>query len=168
MLADRRHLDVAREVSAALERAGIEAAVIGGVAVFLHGHRRTTAAVDVFVPPPAEKAAQALREAGFTFGASERAFLRHGVPVYLVFVEQIGFTPSPAEEIEGVRLAGLRDLVNMKLKTGSTDPLRAQDLADVIGLLRVRGLTAAFAANIDRALRATFRKLVRTLQERSG
>jgi hypothetical protein len=47
--------------------------------------------------------------------------------------------------------------------------LRAQDLADVIGLLRHHRLTSGFAQHLDKALRPAFRKLVRMIQqERSG
>jgi hypothetical protein len=57
----------------------------------------------------------------------------------------------------------------MKLRSGSTNLLRAQDLADVIGLIRHHRLTNGFARQLDKALRPIFRKLVRLIQrEGSG
>jgi hypothetical protein len=65
-----------------------------------------------------------------------------------------------------VRPAGL---IGIKLRSGATNLLRAQDLADVIGLIRHHRLTAEFARHLDKSLRPTFRKLVRTIhRQRSG
>ena len=43
--------------------------------------------------------------------------------------------------------------------------LRAQDLADVIGLIRHNRLTSEFAKHLDKSLRPTFRKLVKAIQQ---
>jgi len=53
----------------------------------------------------------------------------------------------------------------MKLSLGTRDPLRAIDLADVIGLIRCRRLTPAFAAKIPAALRPDFRKLAKAISK---
>ena len=58
---------------------------------------------------------------------------------------------------------GLEDLINMKLDSGRRDPLRAQDLADVIGLIRHHGLGADFARRLDKSLRPEFRKLAKAV-----
>jgi hypothetical protein len=55
----------------------------------------------------------------------------------------------------------------MKLRSGTANLLRAQDLADVIGLIRCRKLTGEFARHLGRSLRPTFRKLARAI-EREG
>ena len=57
-------LDVARQVSDVLRAEELEGAVIGGVAVVLHGHVRTTADVDVFALDHG-RLATALRDRGF-------------------------------------------------------------------------------------------------------
>jgi len=49
----------------------------------------------------------------------------------------------------------------MKLASGLRDPLRAIDLADVIGLIRARKLTSDFASKLSRGIRAEFRKLAK-------
>ena len=58
----------------------------------------------------------------------------------------------------------LADLIGMKLRSGSTNLLRAQDLADVIGLMRHHRLTSSFAPSRQR-LRPAFRKLARMIQQ---
>jgi hypothetical protein len=161
-------LDTAREVSRLMRAAGIPGVVIGGVAVVLHGHVRTTKDVDIFISPPLEPLADLLTANGFSFDRRDRVFVKRGVPVHLVLPDQVGEPPQQRIEIEGVTTVTLADLITIKLRSGSTNLLRAQDLADVIGLLRHHQLTGDFARRLDKTLRPTFRKLVRLIQrERS-
>ncbi|MBI1998488.1 MAG: nucleotidyltransferase [Deltaproteobacteria bacterium] len=162
-------LDLAREVSRLMRNAGIPGVVIGGVAVVLHGHLRTTKDVDIFVSPPLKPLADLLTNNGYAFDRAERAFIKHGVPVHLVSPEQVGSAPKESVEIDGVTTVALPDLIAMKLRSGSANLLRAQDLADVIGLMRHHRLTGDFARRLDKNLRTPFRKLVRLIQrEKSG
>ena len=71
-------------------------------------------------------------------------------------------------DIEGITTVTLADLIGMKLRSGSTNLLRAQDLADVIGLMRHHRLTSSFARHLDKSLRPAFRKLVRMMQQESS
>ena len=43
-------------------------------------------------------------------------------------------------------------------------PARAQDIADVVGLIRVRGLTSEFASRLERGVRREYRRLVRAVR----
>jgi hypothetical protein len=161
-------LDIAREISHLMRAAGIPGVVIGGVAVVLHGHLRTTKDVDIFIHPPLEPLAELLIANGFTFDRGERAFFKQGVAVHLVLPEQVGSPPNEVVEIEGITTVTLADLIGMKLRSGSENLLRAQDLADVIGLIRHHRLTSGFARHLDKALRPTFRKLVRLIERESS
>lgn len=158
-------LDVARRVSRVLEAHDVGGAVIGGVAVVLHGHVRTTVDVDVFVPNPLQDFSEHLRAAGFSFDSARREFTHSGVPVHLVTAEQVGATPMEFLTIDDVRTVSLADLMNMKLRSGTRSMLRAQDLADVIGLIRHHELGGEFASHIDKSLRSEFRKLARAVRE---
>lgn len=157
-------LDIAREVSRLMRAAGLPGVVVGGVAVVLHGHVRTTKDIDIFLNPPRQPLADLLTNNGFSFDRVERAFVKQGVPVHLVLPEQVGSPPKEAIEIEGVTTVTLVDLIGMKLRSGSTNLLRAQDLADVIGLIRHHRLTSVFARHLHKTLRSPFRKLVRLIQ----
>ncbi|MCK6621710.1 MAG: hypothetical protein HUU32_07655 [Calditrichaceae bacterium] len=157
-------LDVAREVSRLMRKAGIPGAVIGGVAVLLHGHLRTTKDIAVALNPPLESLAELLTANGFTFDRRKREFVKYGVPVHLVLPEQVGTLPAAAVEIEGITTVTLVDLISMKLHSGSNDLLRAQDLADVIGLIRRRRLGSEFARQLPKPLRPAFRKLARLIE----
>lgn len=156
-------LDIAREASQILRAAGIDGAVIGGVAVVLHGHVRTTVDVDVYLPAQAERFADELRKNGFAFDPAKREFVKNNVPVHLVLPDQVRSAPAQRIELDGILTVSLADLINMKLRSGSRSVLRAQDLADVIGLMRHHQLTGEFTPRIDKDLRPEFRRLLDAL-----
>src|SRR5438552_7038041 len=60
-------LDVARRVTRVLDETQTPGAIIGGVAVMLHGYVRTTADVDVFVAGSLDDLSANLSSAGFVF-----------------------------------------------------------------------------------------------------
>ncbi len=155
-------LETAREISRLLgpDDAG---AVVGGVAVVLHGHVRTTIDVDVYLPGDPAVFAARLESAGFTFDATRHEFNRDGIPVHLVRPEQIPEPPRSLVEIDGIRTVSLADLIGIKLRSGTRSLLRAQDLADVIGLIRHHRLGADFAARLPKDLRPAFCKRARAV-----
>jgi Nucleotidyltransferase of unknown function (DUF6036) len=157
-------LDAAREISAALREAGVEGAIVGGVAVVLHGHVRTTVDVDVYSPEPAERLLGVLESIGFVFDRDRHEFVRDALVVHIVLPEQIG-PPPRLTEIDGVTTVSLADLIAMKLRSGLANLTRAQDLADVIGLIRKCDLKSTFASRVPTDLRPEFRKLVRAIRD---
>lgn len=156
-------LDTARDLTAGLRAARLAAAVIGGVAVVLHGHVRTTRDIDLLVGSSLEELAEGLRTLGFVHNPERREFVRDGVPVHLVTPEQTGLRLDRTTEIDGIVTVPLADLIAMKLRSGSQNLLRAQDLADVIGLIRRHRLGGEFAGHLDKTLRPAFRKLARAI-----
>jgi hypothetical protein len=156
-------LETARELTSLMRAAGIDGAVIGGIAVVLHGHIRTTRDIDIFIDGPAGPFAELLAKAGFVHDPARREFVRDGLPVHLVLLDQLGMTPTHRIEIDAVATVSLADLIEMKLRSGSANLLRAQDLADVIGLIRRHQLTREFAKHLDKSIRPAFRKLARAV-----
>lgn len=156
-------LEAARDLTRILRDRGIRGAIVGGVAVGLHGHVRATVDVDVYVQGGPELLAAALRKEGYTFDARRREFSRGPVPVHLVTDEQTGGPPRRIAERDGILTVGLADLIQMKLYSGTRFVLRAQDLADVIALIRAHRLTGTFAAKLDPSLRSEFKKLARAV-----
>jgi hypothetical protein len=143
---------------------GVRGVVVGGVSVVLHGHVRTTKDVDVFLEEPFDPLADLLIANGFAFDAGRKEFVRESVPVHLVTIEQLKQPPRKTIELEGITTVSLEDLIEIKLRSGSTNVLRAQDLADAIGLIRHHRLTGEFARHLDKALRPTFRRLIKELK----
>jgi hypothetical protein len=93
-----------------------------------------------------------------------REFDREGIPVQLVTADILERPPARSVEIEHITTVNLPDLINIKLRSGLSSIVRAQDLADVIGLIRHHRLTATFAAKIDKEFRAEFKKLLKALR----
>jgi hypothetical protein len=152
-------LEAARKLSRLMREGQVDAAVIGGVAVVLHGHVRTTRDVDLLLRQPLDSIRALLESGGAVYRSEQRECILDGVPVHLV--DEALAQPPPQEkiEIEAVTTVSLPDLINLKLRSGLADLARAQDLADVIGLIRHHRLRGTFAARIDRSLRADFRRL---------
>ncbi|HEY2155394.1 MAG TPA: DUF6036 family nucleotidyltransferase [Isosphaeraceae bacterium] len=158
-------LDAAREISAALREAGVEGAIVGGVAVVLHGYVRTTVDVDVYSPEPAERVIDVLESLGFTLDRARREFVRDILVVHIVRPEQVAPAPRRLVEIDGVTTVSLADLIAMKLRSGLAKMTRAKDLADVIGLIGQCGLKSGFSSRLPEDLRPEFRKLVRAIRD---
>ena len=89
--------------------------------------------------------------------------MRESIPVHLVSLDQIRKSPRILVDLEGIRTVSLADLIGMKLRSGTANLLRAQDLADVIGLARCHRLTGEFARKLDKEDRPEFRKIVRAI-----
>jgi predicted nucleotidyltransferase len=140
------------QVLEALERGGVRYLVVGGVAVVLHGHLRTTADLDLAslgftprAPVPAEQFADAavrqgwIEEKGLTVFTlwSER---QPGLEVDLFVSEPFDFEAAWSRrvtvQLDSTRatVAGLDDLLALKRSAG-----RPQDLADVAALELLRG-----------------------------
>ncbi len=164
---DRRGsiLELARELSELMQREKIPGVVIGGIAVVLHGHVRSTKDIDILIDHPLEALAKVLCDHGFRYDEARREFVRDDVPVHLVTREQVARAPRKTMQIEGITTVSLADLIEMKLESGSKNVLRAQDLADVIGLIRQNNLTGEFARYLDKSLRSAYRKLVKAIRE---
>ncbi|HZL36356.1 MAG TPA: hypothetical protein VFC78_13640 [Tepidisphaeraceae bacterium] len=90
------------------------------------------------------------------------------VPVHLVTAEQVSIEPKKRVIIDGVRTVSLADLINLKLDSRSKNMLRAQDLADVIGLIRAHHLGGEFAPRVHKPLRSEFRRLARAVRKDMG
>lgn len=158
-------LDVARKVSRILGKRG---SVIGGVAVVLHGHVRTTKDVDVYVPGSLQDVSDQLTASDINYSRDRKEFDCDGVPVHLITSEQATIAPHEFVELEGVRTVSLPDLINLKLHSGTRNITRAQDLADVIGLIRVHKLDSGFAPQLHKSVRSDFKKLAKAVQKESA
>jgi hypothetical protein len=161
-------LEVAREVSRILRETNTAGAVIGGVAVALHGYLRTTVDVDVLVAAEASALSEHLQANGFVFDTTHQQFVKHGVPVHFVTESQAGALPQQCEQINGIQTIPLADLINIKLRSGSNNILRAKDIGDVIGLMRHHRLTKDYVPQIDKDLRDAFRKLIDAMDHERG
>lgn len=149
-----------------LEKAGIPFAIVGGMAVFAHGHRRTTADVDVLLTPQGFgefKRRYVGNQYGETPGRSRRfSDLKNSVWIDFLLTGlypgsgrpgPVSF-PDPQQssvDIDGKPVVSLENLIQLKLAAR-----RHQDFADVVNLIRVHDLDESFLPRLHPTLHRDF------------
>lgn len=174
MLENQTLWDAAADSHAILRDAGIPHAIVGGVAVCLHGYRRNTVDLDLLVRRDDQaKVKAALEAAGYVWSKEHAEFRTpSGIPVqFLLSGERAGKgaevvlpdpnAPGVTVELEGLHVVRLAKIVEMKLASGLGSPRRThRDLADVVELIAVHQLSRSFARFLHKSLRPAFRELV--------
>lgn len=162
-----------------LAAAQIPHAVLGGVAVCLHGYRRNTIDLDLLIrPTDAAAVRQCLLAEGFVWHESQHEFTAPaGIPVQFLYAgERAGQglevrLPDPSDErarteIDGLNVLTLARLIEAKLACGTGNIRRThKDFADVVELIAVNRLDRSFARHIHKSLRKTYRELAHRARE---
>lgn len=165
-----------RQLAADLREAGIDYAVVGGMALNAHGYRRETVDVDVLIRPEGLDAfCERLVGRGYlpAFEGARKTFRSTATNTRIEFLttgeypgdgkpKPVAF-PDPAGvsiEIDAIRVLDLPSLITLKLASGMTQPGRRRDLADVQDLARVLALDTGFADRLDPYVRQTFLELL--------
>lgn len=157
-----------------LADAGVPHAVVGGVAVCLHGYQRNTIDLDVLIrSEDAAAVRRTLTEAGFIWKEDCHEFVGpDGVPVQFLYAgDRAGSgslvsLPDPSRPTvvtnkEGLLVLSLAKLIEVKLACGESNLRRThKDFADVVELISVNQLGQSFARFLHKSLRRTFRELV--------
>jgi hypothetical protein len=149
-----RILEVARFL-----REKVDAVVVGGVAVYLHGVPRATVDLDLYTTDR-RQTAQELEAAGAKWVASGREHVLHDVAIHTITPEDAGLTVEKSSVIDGVRVVQLTDLIAIKLISGLKNRGRSKDLGDVEELIKAVPLDKRFAAKLPKELRAEFNAMV--------
>jgi hypothetical protein len=158
-----------------LAAADLPHAIVGGVAVCLHGYQRNTVDLDLLVRREDGDAVRATLERGsFVWNAKSAEFRSpSGVPVHFLLAgERAGSgsevrLPDPAQpeyvdEVEGLPVLSLAKLIESKIACGQTNVRRThRDFADVVELIAQHHLQSSFAASLHKSLRPAFRKLLK-------
>jgi hypothetical protein len=163
-----------QKISKRLDGLGIPYAVVGGMALFLHGFRRFTEDVDILVTAEGlrqvHKELEGLGYLPLFTGSKNLRDTEHGVRIKFLVTggfpgdgkpKPVAF-PDPAEasvESDGIRYLRLPTLIELKLASGMTNPGRLRDLADVQELIRHLHLPAEFAAQLNPFVRAEYSRL---------
>ena len=167
-----------RKIASRLEKLGVPYAVAGAMALNAHGFQRATLDVDMLVTPEGLKRIhEQLEGLGYLapFAGSKNLkdtettvrieflvtgqYPGDGKPKPLSF-------PDPqavAVEIAGIQYLGLPALIELKLASGMTNPLRMKDLADVLDLIRLLKLPRDFGLKLNDYVRAKFDELWNTV-----
>ena len=158
-----------------LTRAGIDYAIVGGMALVLHGYIRTTQDVDILLSREGLAAFQrSLLGRGFVpaFPGATRMFRdsQTGVVVEVLVSGEfpgdgkpkpVAF-PDPtivAIQRDNIKVVSLTTLIELKLASGISALDRLKDLADVQELIRALDLPADLAEGLDASVRQTYLQL---------
>lgn len=173
-----------RRLAARLGDEGISYALVGGLALGHHRYVRMTDDVDVIVTRDGLERFHA-RCVGLGYVATHPGARRSvrdaesGVRIeFLVAGEFPGdgkpkpvAFPDPsaaADDMDGLRVLRLPRLVELKLASGMSAPHRMRDLADVQEIIKVRGLDATFADQLDPSVRPRYLELQQAVAAAGG
>ena len=164
-----------RRITGRLNDLGIDYAVVGGMALFLHGFRRFTENVGILVTRAGlKKLHEALEGSGYRPPFANSKNLRdtdNGVRIeFLVAGEYPGdgkakpvAFPEPATvatEREGIRLLNLEALIELKLASGISGGVeRLKDIADVVEVIKMLRLPEAIADRLNPYVGGRYREL---------
>lgn len=149
-------------------------AIIGGVAVCLHGYQRNTIDVDLLIrSDDAHSVRESLSAAGWRWDANNKQFVSNsGVILQLLLSgERAGSgsevcLPDPADEksvtkLEGLPVLTLSRLIETKIACGQNNARRMhKDFADVVELIAAHNLNSSFARKLHKSLQPIFRQLL--------
>ena len=176
MLGNAALWQTAQDCHRLLTEAGVPHAIVGGVAVCLHGYQRNTVDLDLLIQRrDAERIREVLQNARFTWDKQAVEFQSpSGIAVqFLLAGEPAGklasvLLPDPADplsttEVEALPVVSLARLIEIKIACGEGSVRRThKDFADVVELIDRQRLDGTFARFLHKSVRATFRKLVRS------
>jgi hypothetical protein len=156
-----------------LDELGVDYAIAGAMAMFLHGFRRFTEDVDVLVTREGlHKIHDSLEGRGYVkpFEASKNLRdAKTGVKIDFLISGQFPGDGKPgpvafpvpsrvAVEKEGIRVVSLARLVELKLASGQAAH-RVKDLGDAQELIQHLNLPEELADELDQSLREEYRRL---------
>jgi hypothetical protein len=170
------------KITQRLGELGIPYAIADGMALFFHGVRRFTEAVDILVTPEGlSQLHQHLEGRGYVPLFEGSRGLRDadsGVRIEFLVTgdypgdgkpKPIAF-PDPREsalEQEGICWLDLRRLIELKLASGMSSPGRLRDLADVQELIRALHLPADYSDQLHPLVQDRFRELCSSVRQSS-
>jgi len=164
-----------RRITGRLNDLGIDYAVVGGMALFLHGFRRFTEDVDILVTREGlQRLHEALEGSGYRppfAGSKNLRDTDNGVRIeFLVAGEFPGdgkakpvAFPEPgsvASEQEQIQVLNLESLIELKLASGMSGGIeRLKDIADVVEVIKMLGLPETISDRLNPYVGDRYREL---------
>jgi hypothetical protein len=167
----RTLFDLARR----LDEQGIAYALIGGMALNLHGYERMTVDVDLLMTPEGlQRFQESFSGLGYVpaFAGAKKHFrdTQTNVKVEVITTgefpgdglpKEVAF-PDPAdvsEDIDGIKVARIESIIELKLASGLSAPHRIRDLADVQQLIEVVNLPRDLGLRLKPSVRDEYLRL---------
>ena len=168
-----------RRITARLNALGIDYAVVGGMALYLHGFRRYTEDVDILVTSEGSKILHEVLEGSgyrppFT-GSKNLRDTENGVRIEFLIAGEfpgdgkpkpVAF-PQPsnvAMEFDGIQTLNLEALIELKLASGISGLGRRKDLSDVQEVIGMLDLPETMAERLNPYVQDTYRELWHELE----
>lgn len=168
-----------RRITARLNDLGIDYAVVGGMALFLHGFRRFTEDVDILVTREGlAKIHEKLEGSGYRppfAGSKNLRDTENGVRIEFLIAGEfpgdgkpkpVAF-PEPqnaAMEKDGVRFLNAASIIELKIASGLTGKGRAKDFGDAQELIMLLDLPQDFAEQLSPYVRERYDELWQNAQ----
>lgn len=172
--------DTMRRLAAAMKELQIPFAIAGAMAANAHGHKRTTADVDILI---SREDLQRFKErwSGLGWvdkfeGSKNFRDTANNVNVDALIVggypgdglpKPVSFPPPESvswTNEEGLPFISLEALIELKLASGMTTTHRLQDMADVIQLTRVNRLPQSYSEKLNPYVADAFREMWQAAQ----
>lgn len=169
-----------QRITRRLDELGIPYAVVGGLALFFHGYQRFTTDVDILVTKDDLRTVhEQLEGRGYLPPFEKSKHLRDtttGVKVEFLTTGEfpgdgkekpVAF-PHPADvrvQGAGIWFLSLPALIELKLASGISNPLRGKDIVDVQALITELKLGDDFAAQLHEFVRPKFLELVKLIRD---
>jgi hypothetical protein len=163
-----------RRITEKLNDLGVPYALAGGMALFFHGLRRFTEDVDILVNRDGLRIIhEQLEGRGYVAPFAGSKNLRDadsGVRIeFLVTGDYPGdgkpkpvAFPEPSQvaaNVQGIAVLSLTKLIELKLASGLTNPMRGQDLVDVQRLIETLKLPAELGEQLDPSVRDEYLRI---------
>jgi hypothetical protein len=172
--------DALGRLAADLDRKQIDYAVIGAIALNLHGFQRLTIDIDLLMSAEGlERFSRELVGLGYrpAFEGAKKKFTitRENVPLEIITSGEYPgdgkpkpvVFPEPDADfviIEGIKTISLNKLVELKLASGISAPHRLKDLADVQELIKIKKLDETLAESLDGSVRGKYLELLEAVK----
>lgn len=152
-----------RRLAPRLNELGTNYAVVGGMALYLHGFRRYTENINILVTgeglPEVHKA---LLGSGYRLSQVNSKNIHdteNGVYIKFMVSDEVPDPQRMSAKQDGVWLLNLAPLLNLKLVSGLTGIVRLKDLADVQQMIKLLHLPQDFAEQLCSRVRDTYDEL---------
>jgi|SRR6185437_4011337 len=149
--------DSLQRIAKRLDDLGTPYALVGGMAMFLHGYRRFTEDVDILLTRESlQRIHERLDGLGYLppfQGSKNLRDTDNGVRI--VFIVSRGFSTI---DIDGIKCLELAKLVELKLTSGTAE-WRLKDRADVQEIIRLFALPAEFTDSLDPSVKESYLRL---------
>ena len=168
-----------RRIAKRLDDLNIPYAIVGGMALYYHGYQRFTTVVDLLVTREnLQRIHDELEGLGYVPPFAGSKHLRDtttGVKVEFLTTgdypgdgkpKAIAF-PDPVDvrmENNGIWFLSLPALIDLKLASGISNPMRGKDLADIQELISIRNLDESLVPQLHPYVRAKYVEIVELIR----